>query len=382
MVSEKKKEECCGCSACAQACPKNAISMVEDEKGFLYPSIDMKLCVNCGICDRVCGFTVDYAQFDSMPKILAVKHKKDIVRDTSTSGGMFTALADEILSAGGTIYGAKYDEKFRVIHARATDVDGYKLFKGSKYVQSDVLITYQQAKTDLQQGKKVLYSGTPCQIAGLKAYLGKDNDNLITVDLLCHGVPSPRIWREFISLIEKKAKAAVSSVNFRDKSNGWSKSGRLVFTYPTRKSHIWGENSFNTLFLKNLILRESCYNCKFRSYTRVSDITLADFWGIQTVSPDFFDEKGVSLVMINSKKGQQLFDRVSCRIESQERTAADCRQDQITGPVVRNKDTDEFWDIYLQKGLKKILVKYTEFSMIKTFSFKVLRRMKRILKVE
>lgn len=380
MISEKLKQECCGCGACKQACPKNAITMIEDEKGFLYPSVNTNLCVRCGLCDKVCGFTVNYAKFDKKPRIFAVKHKDDAVREASTSGGVFTALTDAVLAQGGVIYGAQYDDVFRVFHSRATDYAKRNCFRGSKYVQSDTENTYQQAKNDLQQGKKVLYSGTPCQIAGLCTFLGKTYDNLITVDVLCHGVPSPKLWREFLCIIEKKAKARISSVNFRDKSQGWSNSGRLVFSYKERNANIWGENSYNTLFLKNIILRDSCYACQFRSYTRPSDITIADFWGIKINAPKFHDEKGVSLVMINTIKGQRLFDEISEQIISEERSCADCRKDQITGKVKKGEQLEAFWDCYFKKGLKKALLGYTEFSMTKTYFNKILRRIVRMLK--
>lgn len=380
MIDSKEKKECCGCSGCAQACPQNAITMVEDNKGFLYPKIDKQICISCGICDNVCAF-FNSQLHRNHPQIYGVKHKDEQVRKKSTSGGAFTAISDYVLDNNGVIYGAKYDSKLNVIHTRATNVEERNLCRGSKYVQSDLRGIYIQIKEDLDGGKMVLFTGTPCQVSGLYGFLKKTYINLITVDVLCHGTPSPKLWREFINLYEHKAHSKIDYADFRDKSNGWSKSYIFKFIYADKKKNIWGENSFNQLFLGNYSLRDSCYNCKFRSYNRPSDITLADFWGIDKADPKFFDESGISLVMINSEKGDEIFGKISMNIDYVKRYEEDLRQDQITGKVTKNIHTDDFWQTYFEKGFKFALKKYTDYSYPKTICRKIKNRIKRYLRL-
>lgn len=368
------KQDCCGCTACSSICPKEAIQMLEDEKGFLYPHISKELCVECGLCEKVCNYKNHMLHRDE-PTILAVKHKDSNVRRNSTSGGFFTALSDYVLKLDGVVYGVKYGENLRVVHTRAVDEKERNKCRGSKYVQSDLRGIFPLVKKDLKEGKTVLFTGTPCQITGLYGYLGQDYPNLLTVDVICHGTPSPRLWREFLDIYEKRSHEKIVYADFRDKRWGWTKSYIFSFVYEKGHKKMWGEECFNRLFLGNFSLRDSCYNCQFRSYNRPSDITMADFWGIDRSAPDFFDEGGVSAVMLNTEKGDRIFSRISESIEISIRNKNELRQDQITGAVKRPQNTDDFWKVYFNKGYIRALKKYTEFSFPKTILKKVKRRL-------
>ncbi len=302
-------EGCCGCGACLNVCPKNAISFREDAEGFAYPSVDEGKCIDCSLCVKVCP--VLSPDVERLPlKVYAAKNRDLQERIQSSSGGMFLPLAREVLRQGGQVFGVEFSEDFRSArHACASDADGVKRFSGSKYIQSDTGRTYSMTKMFLENGVPVLYSGTPCQIAGLRKFLRKDYENLYTVDLVCHGVPSPGIWRRYM---DETAPEGTASVNFRDKVTGWKRfslvmkdsSGKVLF------SQREDENVFMDGFLKNLYLRPSCYLCPARKGRSGSDLTIADYWHLKKTLPDFDDNTGVGLVLVNTAKGARLFDSV------------------------------------------------------------------------
>lgn len=302
-------EGCCGCGACLNVCPKNAISFREDAEGFAYPSVDEGKCIDCSLCVKVCP--VLSPDVERLPlKVYAAKNRDLQERIQSSSGGMFLPLAREVLRQGGQVFGVEFSEDFRSArHACASDADGVKRFSGSKYIQSDTGRTYSRTKMFLENGVPVLYSGTPCQIAGLRKFLRKDYENLYTVDLVCHGVPSPGIWRRYM---DETAPEGTASVNFRDKVTGWKRfslvmkdcSGKVLF------SQREDENVFMDGFLKNLYLRPSCYRCPARKGRSGSDLTIADYWHLKKTLPDFDDNTGVGLVLVNTAKGARLFDSV------------------------------------------------------------------------
>lgn len=302
-------EGCCGCGACLNVCPKNAISFREDAEGFAYPSVDEGKCIDCSLCVKVCP--VLSPDVERLPlKVYAAKNRDLQERIQSSSGGMFLPLAREVLRQGGQVFGVEFSEDFRSArHACTSDADGVKRFSGSKYIQSDTGRTYSMTKMFLENGVPVLYSGTPCQIAGLRKFLRKDYENLYTVDLVCHGVPSPGIWRRYM---DETAPEGTASVNFRDKVTGWKRfslvmkdcSGKVLF------SQREDENVFMDGFLKNLYLRPSCYRCPARKGRSGSDLTIADYWHLKKTLPDFDDNTGVGLVLVNTAKGARLFDSV------------------------------------------------------------------------
>jgi len=377
MVNEKEKKDCCGCRACELACPKKAITMVEDEKGFWYPVIDESLCDQCGICDQVCGFVDGYKNHGDNPEVLAVKNIDEEVRKTSTSGGMFVAISDEVLQQDGVVYGAGYGEDLSVRHKRAETEEQRDEFKGSKYVQSDLGDTFLQVRRDLQNGRKVLFTGTPCQVSALTSFLRKDYHNLFTVDVLCHGTPSNKLWQEHLAVIEKVNKSRVIHVNFRDKTIGWHQPRTKIVFQEKIIGKIKGEQSYFQLFNPNYMLMPACHNCKFRNFARPSDMTIADFWGIEKSMPEFDDNKGVSLVLVNSDKGKTFLKNIQDKMVIKRSAKEHCALDQIIEPVPKNKKSDQFWREYQKHGMEYVLIKYTEFSDVRTFFRKAFRKIKR-----
>lgn len=353
----KNKELCCGCSICSLICPVNAISMEKDIEGFIYPFVKKNLCINCNKCLDICSFKKN----DIIPinqDIYGVRHKKIQEVTSSRSGGMFTTLVDYTLSKQGIIYGAGY-AGFKVAHKRFDNKSDCQELKGSKYVQSDTKGIYDLIKKDLKNNKWVLFSGTPCQVHSLSVYLQKENTKkLILCDLVCHGVPSPKIWEDYIKYIEKKHDDTVINANFRDKEYGWN-THYESFVLSKKKRKVKTEY-FRELFLRNFILRPSCYNCKYCNFDRCSDITLGDFWGWEKSLPHNFnsDNKGVSLVFVNTEKGKQIFESIKKDIQYIKSNKKNCIQKQLKSPPEHNHKREQFWKDYLKHGLKFVVFKY------------------------
>ena len=301
-------DQCTGCGACSVICPKQCISMKKNDEGFLYPVIDYHKCIHCGNCQRKCPVKNKYKEDNKEPETYACMNKDDHIRMMSSSGGIFTLLAEKIIKDGGFVYGAAFDQNFVLKHKMIKNIKEIEKLRGSKYVQSDINDTYQSIKNNLLDGKKVLFSGTPCQIGGLYAVLGKNYDNLITVDLACHGVASPKVWEEYVKYREKKSGKYITNISFRDKRSGWKKySVTFKFSDGTEYSKPLTEDLYMRGFLSHIFFRKSCTNCSFKNIHRQSDLTLADYWGIEKDYPKKNDNKGVSLVMIHSEKGKQIF---------------------------------------------------------------------------
>jgi coenzyme F420-reducing hydrogenase beta subunit len=367
MLIYERKEECCGCTACMSICPQQAITMIADEEGFLYPSINQELCIECDLCKKVCPFSDNYrisSNYDQ-PLVYAAKHKDDNVRMNSSSGGMFTAISDYILDIDGVIFGAAFDENFVVRHQRAETVEERNKFRGSKYVQSNLVGVFKDIKNELNKGRTVLFTGTPCQNAGLRSYLNKNYDNLYLCDIVCHGTPSPLIFENYKSFMQKKYKSRIKEFSFRDKLLGWrSQAVGIQFINQKAYTKEASEDIFYRLFLTNMILRESCYNCKFCNFSRPSDITIADFWGIEKSMPDFDDNTGVSLVLTNSTKGQELFERISKNLYYRESNTMDCLQHNLDTPSQPSPRRDKFWQDYKNKGFEYVLKKYAGYGFV------------------
>ena len=294
MIEIKNKSQCCGCAACVQRCPRLCISLKEDKEGFLYPVVDKENCIDCGLCEKVCP-ELNVAQERVPLNVYAVKHKDEEIRMKSSSGGVFTLLAEQIIDEGGVVFGARFDEYWEVMHDYTETKDGLAAFRGSKYVQSKIGNTYQQAEVFLKQGRKVMFTGTPCQIAGLKRFLRKEYRNLLAVDLVCHGVPSPRVWRMYLKEISRGEN--ITEVNFRSKDVGWKKYKVVVNGKDNLINEPFYENAFMQAFLRNFILRPSCYQCLAKSGKSGADVTIGDFWGIENVLPEFDDDKGCGLIL-------------------------------------------------------------------------------------
>lgn len=319
MIIIKSKYDCCGCGACAQRCPHNAIELIQDNEGFLYPQIDESICIDCGLCERVCPIINQVLPSEPI-KTFAAKNNDENIRQLSSSGGIFTLLATKVINNGGVVFGAIFNAKWEVEHDYTDTIEGIAKFRGSKYVQSKINNNYILAEEYLKDGKQVLFSGTPCQIAGLKRFLRKEYENLICVDIICHGVPSPFIWQKYL---EQYNSTELSSISFRDKTNSWKR--YEVVIRQGKKTLIRediGKNIYMKLFLSDLCLRPSCSNCSSKSGKSKSDITIADFWGIQHLHPDFDDDKGCNLILIHSKKGLNLFNKLECdKIKTDFKTA-------------------------------------------------------------
>ncbi len=310
------KEICSGCSACVNTCPVNAINMVSDSEGFEYPIINYTKCIKCGKCTRICPVANKVADTGNIPKVYSAVNNDENIRKSSSSGGVFSALAENIIADGGVVFGAGFDENNNVVHKMCDSIDGLSELRGSKYVQSKLGSTFIEVKKYLEQGRKVMFVGTSCQIGGLTAFLnGKSYENLYTVDFICHGVPSPEAWRKYLDERENEAHSKAKAVSFRNKALGWRKfSINITFNNNTEYKKALTEDSFLKGFISNIYLRPSCSLCSYKKIGRKSDITIADFWGIEKINPDLSDDKGVSLVLIHSAKGKALLQNCSDKI--------------------------------------------------------------------
>lgn len=360
MIKINNPADCCGCTACASICAHDAIIMKPDALGFLYPEVDKDKCVDCGLCEKVCAFNDHYDTSTNLEKPLAygARHKDMNEVETSRSGAAFIAISDYILEQGGVVYGAGYTDHFRVVHKRATTKEERDEFKGSKYVQSDMTGVFRQVKQDLRDGLTVLFSGTPCQTSGLNSYVGKRlRENLFLVDIVCHGVPSPYMWRDYIAYLEKKQGSPIVWVNFRDKQKyGWA-AHHETFKFKSGG----GKMSFTFLFYKHIMFRKSCGNCHFANTKRPSDITIADFWGWEKTDPKFnADNKGVSLVLLNTEKGRKLFEAVQDRLNTIPAKLDDCLQPNMMHATINDPRRDQFEKEYIKKGFKFVYFKYDE----------------------
>jgi len=314
MITINDKRDCMGCSACLNICTQDCIKIEYDNEGFWYPQIEQNKCIKCGRCIKVCPI-INKSTVDNQPCAYACINKDEFIRLESSSGGLFTLIAEEIINNGGVVFGAGFNEQFEVYHSYVETKDDLDKFRGSKYVQSNTGYTYKQVKDFLNQGRKVLFTGTPCQIGGLKSYLSRNYNNLICVDFICHGVPSPLVWKKYIEFRKENAASEIRRIAFRKKDKSWKRySVSFLFKNGTEYKETYDKDLFMKVFLKDICLRPSCYACEFKTLHRQSDITLADFWGIQNVLPEMDDDKGTSLVIINSTIGQSVFNKIKDKI--------------------------------------------------------------------
>jgi NADPH:quinone reductase len=315
MINIIDKSKCCGCTACVQCCPKQCIVLKEDNEGFLYPEVNIEQCINCNLCTKVCP--VIYPFKEKYPqKTYACINPNNEIRINSSSGGIFSLIAEKVIQNNGIVFGAIFDSQWQVIHSYTKDINSLYKFQGSKYVQSFIGDSYQKIKLLLENNTIVLFVGTPCQVSGLLHYLRKDYHNLITVDFSCHGVASPKVWSLYLNELCSKHCIEIHNIkhiNFRDKQYSWTKFCFSIKYFNSKNNlietflEIHNNNIFMKGFLSNLYLRPSCYKCPTKNGRSQSDITIADYWGIQNIFPEMNDEKGVSLVLINTEKGKSFF---------------------------------------------------------------------------
>lgn len=307
MINIKEKSKCTGCGACKCSCPQMCIAMVEDSEGFLYPKVDEKLCVHCGKCDGVCP-VLNNSPNNTADKAYSARALEKDVQLKSSSGGVFYYLAVNCIKIG-SVFAAAFDDEFVLRHSEVPNTEELEKYLGSKYVQSDLGDTFILIKEKLENNELVLFAGTPCQIAGLKNYLGREYDKLITVDFICHGVPSPLVFRKYINYICEGNPKKIESILFRDKTDGWENfSFRINFRDGNPIITNKNEDLYMRAFFDNVFLRPSCYDCNFKTVKKYSDITLGDFWGVKKYNELLYDKDGVSIVLINSKNGQSAFD--------------------------------------------------------------------------
>lgn len=357
MKLPEKKQVCCGCGSCQAACPADAIKMIADEEGFLYPKIDQDKCVECGKCKRACAFTKSRTTESNVKAAYAVKHKKDTIRLESRSGGIFSAITDWVLNENGIVYGAILDEANTVKHIRCSTPEERNRCRGSKYVQSKIdKKIYLQLKSDLLAGRNVVFSGTACQIDAMKNYIpAKLKENLICIDIVCHGVASPLIFKDYIQHWEERTKSKVISIDFRNKKKyGWESHVETVYFEKGKVD----SGIFAEIYGQHNILRPSCYGCPYKNTNRIGDITIGDFWGIHKAAPGFSDNKGVSLVYINSEKGSSIFEYIQSDLIIKKVTMADSLQPELVTAFGEPETREEFWKEYKRNGFDFVVSKY------------------------
>ena len=369
MVLFMNQYDCCGCAVCANSCPHHAIEMKPDDNGFLYPAIDSAKCVGCGLCKTVCAFGKEN-DLPSPMGAFAVQAKADGLLEKSASGGVFAVLAKEVLAKGGAVVGCaleRIDGRFGPHHIVIDSEEELSKLQGSKYVQSNMGDIYYKVGNLLKSGQQVLFSGTPCQVDGLRHFLrGKSYPNLLTVDLICHGVPGTKMFADYIGVLEKKYKSTAVRFSFRDKSSGWGYNSNVKMQYKDYRGHmqetvIPGRNSsFYKLFQRSEICRESCYGCKYACIKRPGDLTVGDFWGIEKQHPRALTEnggdlqlsKGISCLLVNTTKGNEWMD-VLCgqtNMVVSHLDAVSAKNMQLLHPTARGKNREKIFTLYRKSG--------------------------------
>lgn len=381
MISIKNKKKCSGCSACASICPTNSISMIADEEGFLYPSVDIMKCIGCNLCDKTCPFLNPFKKNILKSHIFAAVSNDSLIRRESSSGGVFSELAKIILERGGVIFGAVFDDNWNVCHSYIDKYDSLKKLMKSKYVQSVIGESYRATQVRLREGKSVLFAGTSCQIAGLRHFLRKDYENLVTLEILYHGSPSPYIWHLYLDSQVKRYGYSISdikSVSFRDKVEGMTEY-KISIEMNDRKviSHFFYEDAYMNAFLSNLVLRPSCHSCKAKNGCSGSDLIVGDLWNRYHKAP-FNDSNGTSVVLVNTNKGLSLLKQ--CNLTISEigydvvgfNKNSGFQEKQFVNPYRK-----KFFREVNQNNVQDLLRIYSDIP----FYWRIIRRIKRIFKI-
>jgi coenzyme F420-reducing hydrogenase beta subunit len=363
-----KKENCCGCSACLNICPRSAISMEADIEGFLYPKIDKEKCIDCHLCLQICPLIhSENLKNKEADNFYLMKHKDISVLKNSTSGGAFTAISDLFLAEGGYVCGVDFDDTFNVVHKITNTKEGRNRFRFSKYVQTDISAIYSEIKKLLQTDKKILFTGTPCQCAGIKSYFEKISlkEKLYICDIICHSIPSPLIWKEFRKLLEEENGGTLNEVHFRTKQLDWTRENSnkaFLFSTSEMKSPKGDDRYYKMYFELGTISRPSCSECKFTDVYRVSDITIADYWGIEKFSPKEYDPLGVSVLLVNNQKGIEILEGIKPFVHLEKRDPQETisQQKRVSEPMQFPNNRTQFWKDFTTLGLGKTLKKWTE----------------------
>lgn len=377
MITITDKSQCCGCSACAQRCPKQCISMQMDNEGFLYPQVDSSKCVDCHLCEKVCPVINQYDARTPL-NVYAAKNYDDEVRHQSSSGGIFTLLAEQTIKDDGVVFGACWDKEWDVKHDYIDNISDLQKFRSSRYLQSVIGDNYLKAEQFLKTGRKVMFTGTPCQIAGLKHFLRKEYDNLLAVEVICHSVPSSGVWQQYLTTrlhTLKWEKSDIRNISFRDKKTGWK---TYSFVIENENGNILTElsskNAFMRGFLADLYTRPSCHACPAKQLRSGSDITLGDFWGIESLMPEIDDDKGVSAIIVNSDKGKQVLHNIDVELHEVQYSELTKRNPALVKSFpITSKRTEFFKEdgFTFEEKVKRLAKK--PFSM-KTLVYRIVRK--------
>lgn len=360
LITESKN--CTGCGACANICPHNALNIVDDKFGFLKPVVNNKLCTGCNLCKNICPILNFNCHMNGTPEVYALIYKNDEILQKSSSGGAFYAFAQKVIKSNGTVYGVIWDKNIKAIHARAANLDEIEKMHGSKYVQSDTNTTFRQVKKDLEKGLHVLYTGTPCQIAGLQAFLRKDYDKLHTIDLICNGTQSRLLLERYKQnfMLDKNTEEFISNINFRSKKQGW---GNYFTVITTNKNTYEIQNDLYPQVM-NISTNYCCSECKFNKIPRIGDITIGDFWGVEAFDNSLDNKKGVSIILVNSINGKSLLQQIddTCILRKVPLKTAIKKNPNITGLIKLNREREQFIKEISNPNLSynKIMKHYTK----------------------
>lgn len=380
-LKTKSEKACYGCRACEQICSHGAITCSPNHEGFLYPVLDESKCVGCGLCAGGCPYESEISNKAPI-KVFAGQNANISSLMESSSGGAFSALSDYVLEHGGYVSGCIFNEDYVAIHTVTNEKQTAEKMRGSKYVQSDVKNTFSDIKALLNQNKTVLFVGTPCQVDGLKSFLMKDYDNLYTVDLVCHGVPSPRLLSDYLETVRKKH-GDITELTFRNKKrNGWCAQGTIGYKGKI-KTIAYANNSYYNLYLQNAVSRQSCYECKYACLSRVGDITIGDFWGIEDTLPDFNTENGASAVLVNTEKGKSLLDSVCDKITLEETDIRSVTKNNgnLNFPSNKPEKRDNIYHRIDTEGYKAVAKAECRYQHVKPFLRRIIpKRLKKSIK--
>ena len=387
LVNEKSK--CCGCGLCAQKCPKSAIEMKEDEYGFVYPYINKEKCINCGICKKVCEYNKERKERIYKPKAYVAVSSNEEVLKTTASGGIFTSIAKAFIEKGGIVFGCallKERENFVIKHIKAEKINDLENIKGSKYVQSDITSVYEEIKEEIKKGNKVLFSGTPCQVAAIKEFTN-DNENLYTIDIICHGVPSSKMFNDYIKYISNKKNITITDFKFRNKAKGWGLNYSISYKDSNNKEKTIIKPSFKSsyyqMFLDSYTYRENCYSCVYANNKRIGDITIGDYWGIEKEHNELIvksikkKKKGVSCMIVNSQKGEKIINNSVSEIKSfASRFEKITRHNQqLNNPSNEPKERKYILKEYIDKGYIGINSYYERINLIKNITKEIIYKL-------